>query len=370
MLWPIGIAGVSFASAVGLSVYVTFAFAVFMAAWMVMAAVKQNWAKVGTGFGAALTAVVACIPFLLELRAGQAMGSSAGGPALQLSVLPFKLIQAAVIDGPSSVPPPWLPLLYLAVLPLSYFLEMGFFFAILDIKCRQIWRGASKDACAAVMAGSSILVSVFVSSKVIAVNDLARRGILPAQFVLLLWAAELWASGALAARSSPTRAWLACSRPLLLLAFLGVAGSAYELGMVRWFPVISDQISGSKFSFLASDRQLGRRTYCLRQAYEYLTRVLPQSAVVQQNPHTEPGDLPYGLYADRQTAAEDRGMRCRIWGRQPALPGSYTRARWHLRGVRDAKDRRRGCDLPSIVHKRHSGKGHDKCGWTEAAGYG
>jgi hypothetical protein len=52
------------------------------------------------------------------------------------------------------------------------------------------------------------------------------------------------------------------------------------------------------------DQNLGKRTYAVRQVYENLKRVLPDDAVVQHNPNTNPGDLPYGLYADRQAAAE------------------------------------------------------------------
>jgi hypothetical protein len=41
--------------------------------------------------------------------------------------------------------------------------------------------------------------------------------------------------------------------------------------------------------------------------YERLGRELPEKAIVQQNPNATPGDLFYGLYADRQTAVETPG---------------------------------------------------------------
>jgi hypothetical protein len=85
---------------------------------------------------------------------------------------------------------------------------------------------------------------------------------------------------------------------------LGVAGTLYEVSMLRLFPIISDRFPIPRYAFLGMDRNLGKRNYALRQVYEKLKKVLPGDAVVQHNPNTDPGDLPYGLYADRQAAAE------------------------------------------------------------------
>ena len=69
---------------------------------------------------------------------------------------------------------------------------------------------------------------------------------------------------------------------------------------------------------MSSDHNLGSRTYALRQLYEDLQSRLPQSAVLQHNPHTDPGDLFYGLYADRQVAAET--LACgTVFGGDPVL---------------------------------------------------
>jgi hypothetical protein len=74
--------------------------------------------------------------------------------------------------------------------------------------------------------------------------------------------------------------------------------------MLLFFPFISDRFPIPKYAFLAMDQNLGKRTYAVRQVYEGLKRVLPDNAVVQHNPNSSPGDLPYGLYADRQAAAD------------------------------------------------------------------
>jgi hypothetical protein len=93
----------------------------------------------------------------------------------------------------------------------------------------------------------------------------------------------------------------------MIMILLGVAGTIYEVSMLRFFPVISDRFAIPKYAFLAMDQNLGRRTYAVREAYEKLKQILPGDAVVQHNPNTNPGDLPYGLYADRQAAADTAG---------------------------------------------------------------
>jgi hypothetical protein len=86
------------------------------------------------------------------------------------------------------------------MLPLNYLLEFGLFFLIARYKWRQhrasgepLSRG---DLASAIMLTISILVCTFMRSSVIGCNDLGWRGMLIAEFVLLLlWAADLFALG-------------------------------------------------------------------------------------------------------------------------------------------------------------------------------
>jgi len=155
--------------------------------------------------------------------------------------------------------------------------------------------GMSRDAdvCAFVMVVTSVSICTFMRSSVIANNDLGRRGLLPAQFVLLIWGADLWDGGFIRRRVLITT-----------MVVLGVAGSLYELTMVRFYPVLSDIAQLPRSPWLSADHELGKRTYALRDVYERLARELPVTAVVQHNPNGNPGDIAYGLYADRQAAAE------------------------------------------------------------------
>jgi hypothetical protein len=155
------------------------------------------------------------------------------------------------------------------------------------------------ELCGMAMAGSSLLLCTFVRSTTINSNDLGWRGMLLAQFVLLVWATE----------------WLVTRRfrggladaLLTLGVVLGLAGTAYEAFMQRAYPVLGDAGRVTALEFLSSDRQLGKRTYALRQVYERLQSVLPEDAVVQHNPNRDLDDVFSELYSERQVAATARG---------------------------------------------------------------
>jgi len=184
-------------------------------------------------------------------------------------------------------------------LPLNYYLELGFFFVVGVMQWKKM-RGKNffdqKELCGFVMAATSVLICTFLRSGVISNNDLGWRGFLPAQFILLLWAVELWDDGLL---------WIPRRGLIIALLILGVAGTVYEACMLRFYYVAVVDFDG-------------RRTYALRQAYEGLKNHLPQDAIVQHNPNAIPGDPFYGLYADRQAAAET--SQCGVvFGGDPAL---------------------------------------------------
>jgi hypothetical protein len=299
------IGGLCYATGVGMSIYVTFAFAIFMAMWLFITLLKKHWFAAALICISGFVALAASAPYLLELR-----GSPGGAaePFVKLDVVSFTFVRLAMEDPLRPVQAWWLPLAYLAFLPLNYLLELGFFFAILDRQWKRMRRGlfSHQDLCGLTIVAASILTSVFVRSSVISANDLARRSIMLAQFMLLLWAADMWHEGGLV----PSGNFVTkrrCSRPLMILLVLGVAGTLYEVTMVRFFPILSDRFGIPKYAFLANDQNLGKRTYAVRQVYEALKKILPGDAVIQQNPNADPGDLPYGLYADRQAAAESAG---------------------------------------------------------------
>jgi hypothetical protein len=288
--------GFMFASAAGMSIYVTFVFAFFLAVWLVFV-VLRNWRRqVALICGAGIVSILSVMPYVLELRGEPSKTPANPGKVLEFTVRSFPIVEALV--GPSDGKEDWRVLIADAVtLPLNYFLELGFFAIVAITQFKRMRRGdrMSRDAdlCALVMVVTSVLICTFVRSSVIANNDLGRRGLLPAQFVLLIWGAGLWDGGFIRRRALITA-----------MLVLGVGGSLYELTMVRFYPVLSDIAQLPRSPWLSVDHELGKRTYALRDVYERLGRELPVTAVVQHNPNGNPGDIAYGLYADRQAAAE------------------------------------------------------------------
>ncbi len=282
-------AGFCFATAAGCSVYVTFAFASFLAVWGLIAIV-QKWYRDSALLAASgcLAALLVVPTYLLGLRE-RASGGSFVMPTVRMFKLPDLILLNMHVGG-------WkLALANLLLLPLNYFLELGFFLVIgvIALKTKREWK--KWDLAATVMAGTSIVVCTFLRSGVIGNNDLGARGFLPAQFVLLLWAVSLWSKGE----------WRGAARPwLMALLVIGVAGTVYQVGLLRLYPVRTESVPDPDFTYLATDGHFGRRTWYARQVYEQLRRTLPERAVMEHNPKIELGYIPYGLYADRQLAAE------------------------------------------------------------------
>ena len=305
------VAGLCFASAVGCSVYVAFTFFVFLAVWGLITLIRK-WRR-----DTALLVLAGCcaaLPLVQYVR--DLSGPASGGSFLVPTVRAFKipdLILAAMHAAR------WKILLAnLLLLPLNYFLELGFFLPIglVALKrlraARQPWSRWELAACA--MAGSSIAVCTFLRSGVIGNNDLGTRGFLPAQFILLLWAVSL--SGGPELRGRPLRGWLA------FLSVAGAAASVYQVCLLRGFTVLSDFARVSRYPFLGEDRRLGKRTYAARQVYEQLRRTQPVTAVMQLNP-SDPEFIPYGLYADRQLGAESSDCGTVMGGDASLCAGMY-----------------------------------------------
>ena len=289
-------AGLCFATATGCSVYVAFTFFVFLAVWGLITLVRKWHRDTALLVLAGCCAAVPLVPYLRDL-----LGPAAGGSFVVPAVRAFKMADFALASGHAA----WwkIPLADLLLLPLNYFLELGFFLLIGLVALKRL-RAARKpwsrwDLAACAMAGSSMAVCTFLRSGVIGNNDLGSRGFLPAQFILLLWAVSL--AGKPELRGHGLRAWLA----FLLVA--GAAGTAYEVCLLRGYPVLTDFTAVTRYRALGADGQLGKRTYAARQVYERLRETLPPGTVMEHNPDTNPGFIPYGLYADRQLSAETQG---------------------------------------------------------------
>jgi hypothetical protein len=233
-------------------------------------------------------------------------GPAGGGSLLQFSVRPF---------WPAGVLMPALHIqtfsarsaLFLLLLPLNYALEFGFFLLIAIIKLMQLRRArqwTDYDLACLAIAGPSLLLCTFLRSGVISHNDFGWRGLLIAQFVLLLWGAEivhaLWFERA---RPSAFRRW----RPALALCMIaGCGASVYAVAINRLYFPLAD--AGIVPPYYSPDREIGKRTAAMRAMYERLRTILDQKAVMQVNPDRPEGDFCFQLYARRQLAAA--GLNC------------------------------------------------------------
>jgi hypothetical protein len=290
-------AGLAFASAVGAGIYVPLVFAVFLAIWTLNLAVKRQFHASATFVLSGVVAAACAIPFLRSLAASK----GTGGAFLQLTMRSFELgelfLRIIHMDRP------WQLVAGDALmLPLNYLLELGVFFLVGYLMCKRFWKSrrclSQPELAALIMAGTSMVICTFVRSGVIANNDLGWRGFLICQFVLLLWAADLFPH--LNEFRSRVRGFIG------LFIALGALGVAYDLAILRFYPVLSDVGVVPKLFWLSGDQRLGQRTTANREAYEWLRDRTTRQAIIQQNPEVFQDNF-YGLYGQRQTMAGGKG---------------------------------------------------------------
>jgi hypothetical protein len=304
------VAGVALASAVGLSIYVTLVFGAFLAVWTMIAAARRWWTEVASYVVAGATALMCAFPYLLDLR-GPAGGAS--GPPLEVHVRPFSAAVAMLQSV--GIKSGWqMSLANLAMLPLNYFLELGFFFA-----AGRIWWSRRKrpleraELATGVMLAVALLICTFVRSSVISNNDLGWRGILVAQFVLVLWGVDVVTVDHQSI-DRPVR------RVLALLLVLGFAGTGYDIFIERFYPVLADRGVVATLGWMARDRQLGPRNYAQREAYEWMNKNTAPDATYQFNPHVILEETSAFLYAERQIVAEDETCLANFGGDPKGCP--------------------------------------------------
>jgi len=291
-----GVAGMLLATMVGDSIYVGFVFAVFLSAWTVITFLagwrNHTWLLVFAGI---VTAIFA-LPYLLSLT-----GPAGGGAFLHFTVRDFR--GARAFGLPIAFPEMWKTYLFrLALLPLNYLLELGFFLVAGILYLNRVWsqrRFEPETVAGATMVVTSVAICTFLKSGVITNNDLGWRGFLPAQFMLLIWAVELL--------RVPEDKWTGTSRlyailrpaiPLVLV--LGIVSTAYSAVTLRGVEMLN---------YRGPDHSVAGRNFSARVVYEQLRSLLPVTAVLQQNPDLE-NPVYWGLYSNRQTAAA--GLNCGI----------------------------------------------------------
>jgi hypothetical protein len=289
-------AALALASAIGASVYVAFVFAVFLIVWTGVTFWKKWYRETAALVLAGLGCVVLIYPYLTEVLPGPVSG---GGSPLKFTVRAFAF--AHLMPGWSAMTPGWrLILANGPMIPLNYLLEFGFFFLVgLAVVRKFRKRGGSlsrEELASVIMVATSLLICTFLRSSVIENNDLGWRGLLVAQFVLLIWAVDVLADYESLGNQR---------RLLTVFIVLGAAGSVYDVAINRFFAVLSDDGIIPPFYWMSPDRQLGKRVYASRDAYEWARTGAPAAAAIQFNPKVIAQDIPVMLYSDRRFVASD-----------------------------------------------------------------
>jgi hypothetical protein len=300
------VCGFAFASAFGLSTWITFIFAVFWFTWLIIR-LRQSApvSELGVMILPGLIAGLLIIPFLLDLSGSG--GSGSGGFPLAFEVRPFWPFTILTITSPI-----WEKVfINFLALPFNYFVEFGFFLmaALFWFQyCRKQQRQTNPFYSTEIaLFVSTTLLITFFRSTLITNNDFGWRGPMFVQFILLIWAVDVihyfWSDGAPASIMIFQRPLPIQQIRMILVAFIavGILTSFQDAFFLRAWPMLLDAGVTSQSHVLGPDTHLGERTYAARKAYAFIENKLPQDVVVQFNPqHTL--DRPSGLYRTRQSA--------------------------------------------------------------------
>jgi len=330
------IAGLSFASAFGLSTWVAVAFAFVMMAWMLWALVweRSSRARVPVLLLAALVAVIALLPYLAELRGESsatvtrlasgavAQGSNASVANDGTHLLSFGVRHIIPADSLHGIG--WVERLaelhpatedagvgLLLLLP-GYFVELGFYGLVLVAALLAMRKHKLDESVrtAVVLTIAGLLVSTFLRSTIVENNDFAMRSILIAQFFLLLLAVVWW-EGGLGASKGLLR------RSMIAMAWIGLAGTLYQAVLLRVYLPAEETLGRPEVSGLAE------HTMALRRGFDAMRAHIPPDAVVQYNT-AQPGEFFYlaeVMQVGRQAASAQPGCGVVFGGDAAACKG-------------------------------------------------
>jgi hypothetical protein len=299
-IWIAVLAGAAFSSAAGLSVYVTFVFAIFIVAWTFTILVIRGPQEFFTYVGAGACSVLLALPYLGDLRAPSAAGSRFAFFALRDYPVAQEWLKLQGVTSPRVLQFSQLPSLVIV-----YLFEFGLYFLVgwycLRQEIRRGWMISLRERALWVMGGLSLVIVTFVASDSTGVNDLGFRGILIVQFVLLIFAAPLIAD-LFAGKLQCGLAWKAA---LWLSLVIGVLGTLVQVGIFRFYaPIVDAGISRRTEPWMGLSPGIGKHTLDMRESLEHLKAITSPTAVLQYNPEG-PDLFLFHLYADRQAAAGD-----------------------------------------------------------------
>ncbi len=288
-------AGLGFASAFGLSVYVTFVFVAFWGIWLIVL-FFQNGERglVLPMLVAGMVALTLSAPFLTGLFQGSA-GASGGQFPIIFEIRSFLQLESFVKD--------WTPfarsLVMLALLPVNYIMELGFFFI-----AGLVWFTGREKAeirsnpfylAEVILFGAALVIGSCLRSTLITSNDLGWRAWLPGQFILLVWGVDVLNKLLLspAPGSVLSAETIKTKRLIFVFMMIGSLTSLMDAVLLRTaWPVMTGV-------------ETTRKYYSARLVYDYLRDHVPSDVITQNNPLNFV-DRPSGLYGTHQMVISDR----------------------------------------------------------------
>jgi len=310
--WASVLSALAFASAAGLSVYVTFTFAVFMTLWTLRALAEKQIKTVATYAATGALSLALSAPFVSDLlpkHVDTGLKLAGGGERLAFFVLRGASDIVEFLGDFGIHNSLLLHLATLLIVLVIYALEFGFFAVILVLDLRQS-RNASqagnKRRMLWMMFAVCLITMSILKSSATNVNDLGIRGMLIGQFVLLLLSAPIvhavFCPRDNAAKTGLKAKWIRYS--LLFTLVLGVAGTTFQLVALRAYAPLVDAGKSVRSEQFLGAPGFGERTYWMREGFSRLDRMTPPLAAVQYNPVREEVLIAH-LYSTRQAVMGD-----------------------------------------------------------------
>lgn len=280
---PLILAGAAFASAVGLSVWVTLVAAAGTLVWLLYATLRRMEGETLRHLVAGGVALVFVLPFLIDLTAAQRLT----GPPVEFWVRDFWPVTR--FDDWFGIDVACGAGCRLALLPLNYALELGFLLFAVPFFWRREWALArrERDAGFLMTLALTALVLCSVLRSAVSANDLGWRGFMFVQFALIWWALPV-ARKLLPGRSRVQERGLgrAGRTTLITLLIIGLLGTGAQILRLRILPATEEALA-------------------LRQTYAWINTHTPRDSVLQHNPDRRFEPF-HALFAHRQTGVADR----------------------------------------------------------------
>ena len=289
----VAMAALCFASALGLSVWLTLVAVTTAGLWCGALALERRWRDAGLVVLAGLVALLVTAPAIADLMAGR----SAGVP-IEVAIRSFSPVDAVFKTEPLR------SIARAAALPLNYFAEFG----VLFLGSLLFWRANARRSVhrndmarvLTLAAIAGLLLGTVLRSTLFANNDLGWRVLMVPQMAGLVWTAAVllqrWS--AVPTLRAPAIWRLFPPLPLTLLV-LGYGTTLYALVSLRAFgamPIRED-------SLLFVSEPVNDRAR--RAAYEWANDHLPAALVLQHNPSFGKRVVAFGLYSRNRVGVAD-----------------------------------------------------------------